>query len=175
MTGVLSLLEVPHEPKVLLLEADPGSAGESASGWAASGLVVRTVRGRKMRTYQGVFDEFAAALQFPLYFGDNMDAFDECIADLAWLPAQSGYVILVTDPQEVLADEGDDGIAWLVGSLVSASVEWSRPVDLGEWWDRPAVPFHVVLQFLAVDRVHVVDRWRSAGAVLEPLPGSVVN
>ena len=26
-----------------------------------------------------------------------------------------------------------------------AAEEWSRPVERGEWWDRAAVPFHVVL------------------------------
>ena len=34
----------------------------------------------------------ATQLQFPDYFGENWDAFDECLRDLSWLPA--GQVIL---------------------------------------------------------------------------------
>lgn len=35
----------------------------------------------------------AAAMQFPSYFGHNWDAFEECVNDLAWVPA-SGYLLL---------------------------------------------------------------------------------
>ena len=48
-------------------------------------LTVRTVRGRKIRTVGRLFDEMAAALQFPYYFGENWPAFDECLADIDWL------------------------------------------------------------------------------------------
>jgi len=34
-------------------------------------FVTRPVRGRKMRTVEGLYAEFAAAMQFPYYFGDN--------------------------------------------------------------------------------------------------------
>ncbi|RAW17652.1 barstar family protein [Phytoactinopolyspora halophila] len=137
-------------------------------GWVESGLTARTVRGRKMHTLQGLFDEFAAALQFPLYFGENEDAFNECIAELETLPAGEGYVVTITEPDQVLADAGDEPLGWLARSLESAAEEWAQPVELGEWWDRPAVPFHVVL----AGARHVIElaarRWSSAGAT--PVP-----
>jgi hypothetical protein len=46
-------------------------------GLGDAGLTVRMTRGRKMRTVDGLFDEMAAALQFPCYFGANWDAFSE--------------------------------------------------------------------------------------------------
>jgi hypothetical protein len=171
MTGTLLLLQVAPELNVLILEADSSSASEIDTGWAESGLTVRVVRGGKMRSYAGLFDEFAAALQFPWYFGENGNAFDECIADLSWLPRQSGYVLVIADPQEVLADTEDDGLSWLVGSLSRANEEWATPVELGEWWDRPAVPFHVVLQCGIGDAAKVSERWAAAGAVVVPLEG----
>lgn len=168
MVSVLPLMRVPSECELLVMECDPRVGGDAASGWAKSGLVVRIVRGRKMRTLPGLFDEFAAVLQFPWYFGENADAFDECIEDLGWLPPQAGYVIVVTDPAEVLAEAGGGALRWLVGSLTRACAQWARPVTEGEWWDRPAVPFHVVLQPKGGETAAVMQRWAEAGAMVRP-------
>src|SRR5437868_567642 len=65
---------------------------------------VRWLRGKHMPTVEHMFNEFAAALQFPYYFGENWAAFDECLADLAWLPA-TGYLITVFDSEYLLAKE----------------------------------------------------------------------
>jgi hypothetical protein len=127
--------------------------------------------GGKMRALQGLFDEFAAALQFPWYFGENFDAFSECIADLGWLPPQEGYVIVVTGPGEVLAEAGSGELSRLVGVLTQACREWARPVEDGQWWDRPAVPFHVVLQCATGESATVTQRWASAGGSVRSFPG----
>ncbi len=57
--------------------------------------VCRVVRGHKATTKPAFFDECAAAWQFPYYFGENWDAFEECLTDLQWLPAEA-YVFCVT-------------------------------------------------------------------------------
>ncbi len=57
-----------------------------------------------MRTKQGLFQELAAALNFPSYFGKNWDALDECLSDLEWLPA-AGYIIFISEAGELLADD----------------------------------------------------------------------
>jgi hypothetical protein len=145
MTDPLVLMNADDDFRPLLFEGDDDAIGSALIGWADSGLTARVVRGRKMRTLQGVFDEFAAALQFPLYFGENKDAFNDCTSGLETLPAGEGYVVTITEPDQVLADEGSDALAWLTSSLASAAEQWTRPVELGEWWDRPAIPFHVVL------------------------------
>jgi hypothetical protein len=117
-----------------------------------------------MRTLDGLFDEFAAALQFPLFFGENKDAFDESVAELETLPVGEGYVVTITEPDQVLADAEIEALEWLAGSLRAAAEGWARPVELGEWWDRPAVPFHVVLAGER-DAIEVASRrWSSAGA-----------
>jgi hypothetical protein len=168
MSRFLNLMKVEPELRPLLLAGDRQVIGTALSGWVESGLTVRVVRGRKMRTLPGVFDEFAAAFQFPLYFGENKDAFDECIADLAGLPTGAGFVVVVVDPDEVLIDAGNEALAWLLHTLESATAVWGQPVELGEWWDRPAVPFHVVLAGQHDDLKIAADRWAAAGA--EPMP-----
>jgi len=135
----------------------------NAFRWVNAGMTVRFLRGRKMETYEALFDECAAALQFPWYFGENGNAFDECMSDLSWLPPKAGYLFIVTDPGRVLQRIADDGLSWLVGSLGRAAAVWSRPVSEGQPWDRPAIPFHVLLQ--AEGRADLaVERWRTSTA-----------
>lgn len=168
MTDWSALMKVETEFRPLLVEGDARALGSAVLGWVELGLTVRLVRGRKMRTLSGLFDEFAAALQFPLYFGENKDAFDECITELEGLPVSRGHVVTIMEPDQVLVDERDDDLDWLVRSLESAAAGWSHPVELGEWWDRPAVPFHVVLAGEHDAMKVAIRRWSSGGIV--PLP-----
>lgn len=168
MTDTLALMRVEPEFRPLLFEGDVQAVGSAVFGWVESGLTARVVRGRKMRTLVGLFDEFAAALQFPLYFGENLDAFNECIAELETLPAGEGYVVTITEPDQVLVEAGPEALGWLARSLQSAAEQWSRPVELGEWWDRPAIPFHVVLAGEPDAIELAARRWSAAGP--EPRP-----
>jgi hypothetical protein len=70
----------------------------------AEGRAVRLIRGRKCHTKQAFFDEVGAALQFPYYFGENWDAFDECINDLTWLPAQE-YILIISNAEQLLMND----------------------------------------------------------------------
>ncbi|MBT2499561.1 barstar family protein [Agromyces sp. ISL-38] len=164
MSGYEQLTRVDEEFRLLLLEGNHQEVATAITSWAEAGLTTRVVRGRKMRTLQALFDEFAAALQFPIYFGENRDAFDECIADLEGLRPASGFVVVITELDQVLDHSDADLLRWLVGSLVGAAAGWAQPVELGEWWDRPAVAFHVVL---AGEPARLADgerRWSAAGA-----------
>ena len=98
-----------------------------------------------MRTVTSLYDEFGAAMQFPYYFGENWPAFDECLSDLSWIPA-TRYVLIIVGAEDVLADEPRAELDVLRNVLVRAGEEWAEPVSKGEAWDRPPVPFHVVLQ-----------------------------
>ena len=88
--------------------------------------VSRLLRGHKARTTAALFDEFAAALQFPCYFGENWDAFDECITDLAWLPAEA-YVFLIVRSIYLLDKEPGDRLQLFLEILQNAGEEWSNP------------------------------------------------
>lgn len=166
MTDPRPLMKVDDRLRPLLMEADRTAVSAAVTGWRQAGLTARVVRGRKMRTIRGLMDEFAAALQFPLYFGENEDAFDECIRELEGLAPAAGFVVTITDPDKVLRDDSDDALRWLVRSLAHAAEEWGRPVDLGEWWDRPAVPFHVVLAGESSTLETAERHWAKAGASL---------
>jgi hypothetical protein len=165
------LFEVEPSAPLRLFEGDEKLGSNATLKWSEDGLTVRVVRGRKMRTVSGLFDEFAAALQFPYYFGENWAAFDECLSDMDWLPMGAGLVVAVLDPGEVLADAPKGELPVLARRIAAAAETYSNPIDLGEWWDRPPVPFHVVLCAPPEDVAAVRARWRAAGAKVPDLDG----
>ncbi len=111
---------------------------------AAPQLAVRLWRGSKMQTEADLFDEIAAACQFPYYFGANWNALDECLADLEWLPGE-GYLFCITDSQRLLGKAPGQMLTSFVGLLEKLAGEWSKPRIGGV--PRPARPFHVLWQY----------------------------
>lgn len=71
-------------------------------------VVVRILRGSRCGSKESLYQEFAAALQFPYYAVDqHWDGFDEVINDLNWLSADK-YVFLITNFNQVLSDKHQD-------------------------------------------------------------------
>jgi hypothetical protein len=139
-------LLLPQEPYLHLLVCSGSQAMEQLRKLDKTSemhLVCRTVHGEKAKTTEGLFKEFATALQFPDYFGENWDAFDECITDLEWLPAD-GYVLLVIASVWLLVEEPNAQRITLFRTLDRAGQEWSKPK--GPPSARPPKPFHVLLQ-----------------------------
>ena len=62
MTNLRPLLTVDPSVLLLILAEEPKVAAEAISGWRDSGLTARSVRGRKMRNVDALFNEMAAAL-----------------------------------------------------------------------------------------------------------------
>lgn len=164
MSIMMASLATPGVPWCFALRASIQDFTGQLYAWSRAGLTVRVLRGRKMPTYDGLFDEFAAALQFPWYFGENGNAFDECITDLSWLPPGKGYVLAITDGSSVLKDTPDSGLSWLIGSLDRAAHGWSEPCEEGQPWDRPAIPFHVVLLDQTGSPESPISLWQENGA-----------
>lgn len=167
MPRVPDLRQVALPPRFRLHHADAGNGCDAARNWGSDGMTVRIVRGDKMRSDEALFDEVAAAFEFPPYFGDNWDALDECITDLAWLPARVGYVLYVLHAEEVLVDEPEESLGVLTRVLKDAIEEWGQAARSGASRDRPALPFNVVLQASATSRESCLERWAAAGATVE--------
>lgn len=106
-------------------------------------LAVRFVRGQKMLRETDVFDEFAAAWQFPWYFGENWNAFDECITDLEWIAADS-FLTIILDSNLLLMDAEEDALDAFVKHMAWTREEWARPIARGEPWDRSSKWFGII-------------------------------
>ena len=104
----------------------------------------KILRGERCVNELRVFQEFAAALQFPSYFGENWDALEESLLDLDWLQAPA-YVLFLTSVDAVFRDH-DRGFRTLVSILSRVSRDWMEPTPPEVEPTRPRTPFHVVFQ-----------------------------
>jgi hypothetical protein len=131
-------------------------------------IVARFLRGKKMSTLEGVFNEVSAALQFPYYFGENWNAFEECIKDLSWLQGDA-YIIVITDSMDLLSEESEEQIDALLTYLCEAGEEWSNPVDVSLAWGHPAIPFRVFFQCDTSNKPEFIMRLKSFNASFREL------
>lgn len=136
-------------------------------GWAIANeqpprTVVRFLRGKKMKKIASLFDEFAAALQFPYYFGENWNAFRDCIIDLDWLPG-SKYIFIITESEQILAEEPLEQFESLVTILQEAGEEWGIAVEDLNTLERSA-EFYVLFQCLRDDKIKITSRLKAVKA-----------
>ena len=148
-------------PRMHLFIGDPGQACNIA--WKISSELghayeVKVFQGSRMRTKAGLFQEFAAALQFPYYFGNNWDALHDCLEDLQWLPAD-GYVLFLSDSAQLLAED-HNAVTILLQVLAQAAEYWATPMtaEHKEVRNRQAKPFHVVFNCLSEQETAMRDK-----------------
>lgn len=127
--------------------------------------VIRMVRGKKCKTVEGFFDEIAAALQFPYYFGENWAAFEECITDLDWLEGDA-YLLMIGDAPLLLSNADSEDFRILMRILADANQAWLTPNQYIPR-ERPPTPFHVLFQCAPSDVAAFCEKLRSAGAEFE--------
>ena len=121
----------------------------------------RIIRGWKSHTAKSFFDEFAAAFQLPSYFGENWNAFDECINDLDWMPA-SAYIVFISDVDQVLPGEPID-FNILIRQLKHAAEEWTQGRTFNPSFPTPPTPFHIVFHCALEKEQEVRKRLADAG------------
>ena len=78
--------------------------------------------------------EAAEAMHFPDYFGNNWNAFDECISDLEWIPAQ-GYIIFYSNFMKFA--KKDPNQFKIALSIFQVAVDY---------WQGEKIPMYVLLQ-----------------------------
>jgi RNAse (barnase) inhibitor barstar len=129
-------------PWVLVADFRSQAFEESLGELRAAGGEVISLDGARARNSDALFDHVAEAAKFPEYFGRNWPAFDECLADLEWLPATC-YAVILENPERLLENEP---LSRPVFARLFAGVaaEWVEEDVTGEDWDRPSTAFHLV-------------------------------
>lgn len=96
-------------------------------------------RGHKSRSLSSLFDEWAAALQFPVYFGENLSAFVDCLRDFPRSNFTS-LTIVVTNSSELLKDD-KECLSDFYHILANLSKEWQQMYP-----KQQSVLFRLILQ-----------------------------
>jgi hypothetical protein len=159
----------PAAPHQHLLVATPSETCDFAWSLQATPgrqAAVRIVRGSKARTAADLFDEFAAALQFPYYFGESWDALDECLADLAWLVGDA-YILFFTNAVRLLDRESAGSFVLLLGILEDSARRWTQ-TEKGDFGSASR-PFHAVFQCAPEDETAFLARVEEHGRSLNRL------
>jgi len=159
----------PASPHQHLLVATPSETCDLAWSLQATRgrqAAVRIVRGSKGRTTPDLFDEIAAALQFPYYFGENWDALDECLADLVWLVGDA-YILFFTDAHRLLDRESAEKLEFLFGILENSARKWAQTEK--DVLGSASRPFHVVFQCAPDDESELLTRFANISRSLNRL------
>jgi RNAse (barnase) inhibitor barstar len=130
----------PDAPWLEILVATASEAYDAAVALPGVG---RVLRGQKMRTANALFDEVAAALQFPPYFGENWDALDECLADLEW-PHAPACLLVILNAANVLDLDSSESRQTFREILERVAREWAQPAAGSK--PQSARVFRVLLQ-----------------------------
>ena len=86
------------------------------------GLDVFKVDLGAVRGKNGLLDQFAKVLRFPLHFGKNWDAFNDCLTDLQWLNGK-GWVVIVANAQP-FAEKYEEEFTMAIEILTGAAEHW---------------------------------------------------
>ncbi len=87
------------------------------------------LEGKKATTLEDFYEHIAQQLEFPDYFGKNLDALDEMLNDLNWLE-QNAVIIEFKDFDEFLEEENLDTKAMIL-SLLDQAADDQKTADDG--------------------------------------------
>lgn len=132
------------EPWILKSTVNGDNARALEQTLADDGVTARVLSGTRARTTRELMDEFASQLEFPEYFGHNWNALADCLTDLSWLNGLA-YVIAIDQAGYLLEHEPENTLILFLRLMNDVCEQWAAPVNLGEDWDRPATPFHLLL------------------------------
>lgn len=88
-------------------------------------------------TSDGFFKEYSAAFQFPAYFGENWNAWDECACDLDWLVFSSIAIII---------DQYDQMFSLEEQSNIAKSIFEEYLKKVSEYWENENnIPCNIII------------------------------
>lgn len=110
--------------KLLERLRDPSRSGVYRA--ARTDVIADAVRGSALDvaeislSKEDLFKAFAAALEFPAWFGQNWDALEDCLGDLSWRAAEA-HVLMLLHHDRLAKDD----LGVLLDVLASSAEYWA--------------------------------------------------
>lgn len=103
------------------------------------------LEGKRSKSIEAFLHEVGEIFNSPAYYGENMNAFYECINDLSWIN-QPNCALIIKDYSEFLADEPDGTSKEYLLILNDIAKEWENvPNFIGEDEFRKKSIFKVLI------------------------------
>lgn len=82
------------------------------------------IDGLKAHTLRGFYEEIAKELNFPEYFGFNLDSFDEMLNDLSWVEQDKIAIYISSSEHFVEKERNPDKLPTLLDLLDATCEDW---------------------------------------------------
>lgn len=150
-------------PAIFIAEGDSESFDarfrELRDDHADEDVTVWKLRGAKCRTLAGFFNEIAAVMQLPHYFGETWDALRDLFYNESWLP---GTLFMVVDGDQLLADASPKELRNFVELMDECNTFYLQPPYKAS--EVGGTGFHVLVQVTPEARPGFERRLAGAGA-----------
>jgi RNAse (barnase) inhibitor barstar len=90
---------------------------------AIEGQKIAILDGQQAQTLEDFYTHIADSLVFPAHFGRNLDALDEMLNDLEWLP-ETHIVLVVQHYEDWLSEENEETKEVIISIIGNAAEEW---------------------------------------------------
>jgi RNAse (barnase) inhibitor barstar len=84
------------------------------------------LEGRKIERKEQFLNHAALAMHFPEHFGNNWDAFEDCITDFSWLEEEVDGYVIVFDHVDAFVEHSESQIETVIELLQDAVQFWQE-------------------------------------------------
>ncbi|MPR34162.1 barstar family protein [Salmonirosea aquatica] len=91
---------------------------------AFPGWRLAQIEGAQAKTTKAFYSQIAEALDFPDYFGHNLDSLDELLNDLQWIKEDKIVLFIQDSAAWLSAEKSDDKLTTLIDLLEATAEDW---------------------------------------------------
>lgn len=88
------------------------------------GAFVGKIDGQKSASMKDFLEQIGVALQFPEYYGKNLDALDEMLNDLEWIKEDKVIISIANSGEWLSKEKSEDRIFSLIDMLDATAEDW---------------------------------------------------
>jgi len=86
---------------------------------------IAIIDGIECKTLKDFLKKIGEAFKFPSYYGNNLNALNDCLNDLEWLN-KPNYLLIIRNPKEFLIKEPADIYNHIIHLLEEVSTQWKN-------------------------------------------------
>ncbi|MBU1823189.1 MAG: barstar family protein [Bacteroidetes bacterium] len=91
---------------------------------AFDGWYIARVDGSQATTLKAFYEQIALALDFPDYFGQNLDSLDELLNDLQWIEEQKIVIFIDHSSDWLSKEKSEDRISLMLDLFEATAEDW---------------------------------------------------